>query len=177
MAQLMDTTKPKQVVCITGTVWTGKRSAPRRLLVKDGFVRPTWVTTGRRLTDAPYRHISETRFHLAQADKSLLAYFRYAGSLAGILKEDFDSALASSQCGVLVVGPPEVAAQIASAVPAAIVFALKGERMDLSRHLDSASSRGQLRRIDVDVLEPDAWTKVHVSMVEALGLPLLSDPF
>ena len=68
----------KKVVCITGSVWTGSRVAPRRMLVKDGFLRPTWFTTGRPLTDAEYRHVSVAQFHLTNAEKNVLAHIEYA---------------------------------------------------------------------------------------------------
>jgi len=160
----------KQVVCVTGSVWTGSRSAPRRLLVQDGFVRPNWFTTGRPLTDANYRQISAARFHLARARKQVLAHMAYRGSFLGVMQGDFEAAMKAGRRGVLVVGPPEIAAQIAARIPQTMVFSLKGADMALSEHLDAAQRAGQVHRVDVDVLAPGAWTDVHLSMLEAIGL-------
>lgn len=167
----------KKVVCITGSVWTGSKSAPRRMLVKDGFLRPTWFTTDRRLTDADYRHVSMTEFHLAKAEESVLAQLEYGGSLVGVLREDFESALATAEQGVLIVGPPEIAAQFAVTIPQTTIFALKDVAMDLSEYLDEANRAGQLHRIDVDVLAPGAWTEVYRSMMDVIGLPVRGIPF
>jgi len=163
----------KKVVCITGSVWTGSRSAPRRMLVKDGFRRPTWFTTGRPLNDAQYRQISTTQFHLARARKNVIAHIRYRGSFIGVMRDDFEAAMAAAKQGVLVVGPPEIVAQLAARMPEAKVFSLKDRGMDLSGHLDEAQRSGQLHRVDVDVLAPGAWTEVHNSMAEIIGLPLV----
>ena len=54
--------REKKVVCITGTVWTGSREAPRRMLVRDGFVRPIWFTTGHGISDAQYE-VMKLRSH------------------------------------------------------------------------------------------------------------------
>ncbi len=168
----MQSSGKKRIVCVTGSVWTGSRSAPRRLLVRDGFVRPTWFTTGRPMTDANYRQISNARFHLARARKKVLAHIHYRSSFIGVMRDDFDTAMDRSLQGVLVVGPPEIAAQVAAQFPLALVFALKGPRMELSEHLEAAGRSGQLHRIDVDALAPGAWTDVHTSMAEIIGLPL-----
>ena len=160
----------KNVVCITGNVWSGRRNAPRRLLVKDGFGRPTWFTTGRRFTDAEYFAISSTDFHLRNADDKVLAYLEYGGSFVGILKQELDAILQASARGALIVGPQEIAAQVANAIPQAIVFTLKDEMMEVSPHLDEVNRRGQLHRVDVDILAPGAWSEVHTYMVEILGL-------
>lgn len=167
----MQATANKNVVCLTGSVWTGSRSAPRRMLVKDGFRRPTWFTTGRPLTDASYRQISSTQFHLARAKKNVIAHIEYRASFIGVMRDDFETAMAAAEQGVLIVGPPEIAAQLAAAIPAAKVFSLKSKSMDLSGHLDEAQRAGQLHRIDVDVLAPGAWGEVHQSMAEIIGLP------
>ena len=162
----------KKVVCVTGSVWTGSRSAPRRLLIRDGFVRPSWFTTGRPMTDAHYRQISNTQFHLARARKKVLAHIHYRGSDIGIMRNDFEAAMNKGARGVLVVGPPEIAAQLAAHSPRVQVFVLKGPDMELSEHLEAAERSGQLLRIDVDVLAPGAWTDVHTAMAEAIGLPV-----
>jgi len=167
----MQMSADKKVVCITGSVWTGNRSAPRRMLVQDGFRRPTWFTTGRPLTDAQYRQISSTQFHLARAKKNVIAHIRYRGSFIGVMRDDFEVAMAAAQQGVLVVGPPEIAAQLAARLPEAKVFSLKDRGTDLSGHLDEAQRTGQLHRVDVDVLQPGAWTEVHNLMAEIIGLP------
>ena len=168
----MQTSVNKKVVCVTGSVWTGSRSAPRHLLVKDGFIRPTWFTTGRPMTDAQYRQVSDARFHLARARKNVLAHIRYRGSFIGVMRDDFDAAMGRATQGVLVVGPPEIAAQVAAQIPSAQVFALKGPQMELSEHLQAIEKTGQLHRIDVDVLAPGAWTDVHTSMAQIIGLTL-----
>lgn len=167
----MQSSGNKKVICVTGNVWTGSRSAPRRLLVRDGFVRPTWFTTGRPMTDAHYRQISETRFHLARARKNVLAHIRYRGSHIGVMRDDFDAAMERSVQGVLVVGPPEVATQVAAQFPLAQVFTLRGPQMEPSDDLQAVERSGQLHRIEVDVLAPGAWTDVHTSMAKIIGLP------
>ena len=167
----------KKVVCITGSVWTGSRNAPRHMLVKDGFLRPTWFTTGRPLTDAEYRHVSVTRFHLANTEKNILFHIEYGGSFVGVMREDFESAMVNAEQGVLVVGPPEIAAQLAATIPQAIIFALKDAEMELSGYFDDAHRRGQLYRVDVDVLAPGAWMTVYRSMIDIIGLPASDNPF
>lgn len=167
----MTTSSSEKIICVTGSVWTGSRSAPRRLLVQEGFVRPTWFTTGRPLTDAQYRQISNTRFHLARAKKNVLAHIRYRGSFIGIMRDDFETAMSRSSQGVLVVGPVEIAAQVAERFSNAKVFALKGPRMKMPDRLEASVPSGQLHPIDVDVLAPSAWSNVHTSMMEIIGLP------
>ena len=167
----MNPATAKKIVCITGTLWTGSRSAPRRMLVKDGFMRPRWFTTGRPLTDAQYKVISSTDYHIARARDEVLVSTRYAGDFIGIMVEDFEEAANRSKVGVLVVGPPEIAAQLAGNFPTAKVFALKEKGMTLSPRLAEAEAKGQLRRLDVDVLQPNAWTEVHQIMLNILGLP------
>lgn len=159
----------KRIICITGSVWSGSRRAPRRILVKEGYVRPQWFTTGYRITDAEYRHISETDFHLAMSNDEVFVHITHGGSFVGIMKQAFEAALTASRRGVLVVGPQEVAAQVAATIPRALVFALKEPPMQISPHLADAEHRGQLHRLDVDVLAPGAWAEVHRSMVEVLG--------
>ena len=160
----------KKLVCVTGSVWTGSRSAPRRMLVKDGFRRPNWFTTGRPMSDAQYRQISPTQFHLARARKKVLAHLAYRGSYIGVMRDDFEAAMATSKRGVLIVGPPEIAAQIAALSPLVLVFSLKDQGMDISEHLVQARDNGQLHRVDVDVLTPGAWTEVHDVMAGIIGL-------
>jgi len=167
----------KKTVCITGTVWTGRRNAPRRMLVRDGFIRPRWFTTDRPLTDADYRRISRGRFHLARARDEVLVATRYGNSFVGVLRADYEAALTQSKYGVLIVGPPEIAAALATEIPNALIFALKDVQMDLSAHLEQAQQRGQLHRIDVDVLEPGAWTQVYGYMMDTLGRPVRKLPF
>jgi hypothetical protein len=140
------------------------------MLVKDGFLRPVWFTTGRPLNDARYRQISETRFRIARSKRSVLAHIEYRGSFIGVMRDDFDAAMAAARRGVLIVGPPEIAAQVAASIPQATVFSLKDEGMDPSRHLDDASRSGQFHRIDVDALAPGAWIEAHRRMLEIIGL-------
>lgn len=162
----------KKIVCLTGTVWTGARSAPRRILVRDGFLRPIWFTTGRPVSDAQYEVISTAKYHLACAESKVLAHTEYGGDFVGILKQDFEDAAIGSQIGVLVAGFPEIVAQIAEAFPQACVFALKDKNTELSDHLAKAASSGQLHRLDINVLEPGAWSDVHENMLKVLNLPL-----
>ncbi|MCP3671453.1 MAG: hypothetical protein GY814_13685 [Gammaproteobacteria bacterium] len=140
------------------------------MLVKDGFLRPAWFTTDRKLSDAGYTSISINAFHLANVSQMILAYFKYGGSRVGIMRQAFISAMEDAEKGVLVVGPPEMAAQLAASIPKAIIFTLKDLSMDLSPHLREANSKGQLHRVDVDVFEPGAWTEVHSKMLDILGI-------
>ena len=166
----------KKVVCITGSVWTGSRSAPRNMLIKDGFLRPTWFTTGRPLTDARYRRTSETQFHIANAENNVLAYIHYGGNFIGVMRDDFESAAATAAQGVLVVGPPEIAAQFAAQISHTVVFTFKDAEMGLSEHLDDAKRTGQLHRIDVDILQPGAWTAAYRAILNIIGIPVRDDP-
>ncbi|MCB1801776.1 MAG: hypothetical protein KDI82_08835 [Gammaproteobacteria bacterium] len=159
----------KKVICVTGGVWTGSRSAPRRILVREGFVRPVWFTTGRPLTDAQYRQVSSTRFHLARSKKNVFAHIQYRGSFIGVMRDDFDTAMQQSSRGVLLVGPPEIAVQVANRFDSALVFALKGPRMAMPERLVAGVPATQLHRIDVDVLARGAWTDVHERMMEIIG--------
>jgi len=161
----------KKIACITGTVWTHGRKAPRRMLVREGFIRPIWFTTGRKINDADYETISTGKYHQAHAQSEVLAYTDYGGFFSGIMKKDFEDAAIGARIGVLAVGFPEVIAQIARALPQTVVFTLKDEQMELSDHLSDAASTGQLHRIDVDILEVGAWDSVHERMREILGLP------
>jgi guanylate kinase len=138
------------------------------MLVKEGYVRPEWFTTEYRITDAEYRYISEADFHLARANDEVLAHIDHGGNFVGFMKQSFETALAESRRGVLVVGPQELVAQVARAIPRTLIFALKETQMQLSPHLARAEQRGQLHRLDVDVLVPGAWSDVHRTMVEVL---------
>lgn len=89
----------KKVVCITGSVWTGLRSAPRHMLAKEDFGRPTWFTTDRLLTDAQYRRISMAEFHMAMAENNVLAHLQYGESFLGVMWQDFASALTTAEQG------------------------------------------------------------------------------
>ena len=159
----------KRITCITGSVWTGSRRAPRHILVKEGYVRPVWFTTEYRITDAEYRYMSETGFHLARANDEVFVHITHGGNFVGIMKEALETALAASRRGVLVVGPQELVAQVAAAIPHALVFTLKETPMQLSPHLTVAEKRGQLHRLDVDVLAPGAWATACRSMLKVLG--------
>lgn len=162
----------KKIVCITGTVWTGSRNAPRRMLVREGLLRPIWFTTGRPVNDAQYEVIPTADYLLARAHSDVLAQMKHGGDFVGILKRDFEDAAMGAQVGVLVVGFPAIVAQIAKAFPQAVVFALKESSMELSDHLGEAARSGQLHRLDVNVLEPGAWSDVHQRILHTLGLPL-----
>jgi hypothetical protein len=160
----------KHVVCITGAVWTGSRSAPRKLLVRDGFRRPTWFTTGRGINDAEYERISPARFHLSLARREIFVHAHHGGDDIGILNRQFEQALAASTRGVLVVGPEEIAEQVLAYDAAAVVFALELPDMKLSARLSGAARRGQLHRLDVDFSEVGVWTKIHQRMLRELGV-------
>jgi hypothetical protein len=167
----------KKVVCISGSVWTGSQSAPRHMLVKDGFLRPTWFTTGRALTDAKYRHVTETHFHLANAEHKVLAHIEYGGDFIGVMREDFEAAITDAAKGILVVAPPEIAAQLAAALPQTIVFSFNDAEAEMSRYFDDAGRTGQLHRIDIDALDPGAWKAVYRTMMDIIGLPARDNPF
>ncbi len=160
----------KKVVVITGSVWTGSRSAPRKMLVKDGVNRPAWFTTARGINDAHYNLISEAEYHLSKYEGQLFAHIEYGGNFIGIMQDDFEACLAASKNGVLVVGPPEIAAQVATHIPQATIFVFKDMLMELSDHLKEADQRGQIRRIDVDVLKPGAWSGTYKIIQNKLGL-------
>jgi len=162
----------KKIVCVTGTVWTGGRSAPRRMLVRDGFLRPIWFTTGRALSDAQYEVISTAEYHLACAESKVLVHTKYGGDFVGIFKQDFEDAVIGGHRGALVVGFPEIVAQIAKTLPQAVIIVLKERGMELSDHLTDAIRSGQAHRLDADVLEPGAWDDVYRSILDKLDLPL-----
>ncbi|MCB1858961.1 MAG: hypothetical protein KDI63_11835 [Gammaproteobacteria bacterium] len=166
----MEITNSKKLVCITGNVWTGSRDAPRRLLVNHGFVRPTWFTTRQHITDAEYRHIPEAAFHLARMNGEILASMDYHGDFMGIMHSDLALALDSAEIGALVVGPQEIAAQIAAKEARAILFTFKDSAMERSRLLDDAERNGQLHRIDVDMLQPGAWNDAYHQILKVIGL-------
>jgi guanylate kinase len=166
----MTDSQHKRIVCITGTVWTGSNSAPRKLLVKDGFERPAWFTTGHAITDAQYQHVSHARFHQAVADDEVLVHTSYGSDQVGILRKDFQDALANSKLGILIVGPQEIVAQIAQFEQRAVIFTLKTESMDLSHYLTDTELGGRLHRVDVDFSRAGAWSKVHAYMLQVLGL-------
>jgi hypothetical protein len=165
----MITTSNKKIVCITGSLWTHKHDAPRHLLVNKGFIRPRWFTTGRAFNDADYEHLSEASFHLALAESKVLAHMEYSGVVAGIMKDKFQQALEGAAVGILVVGFPEIIAQIADDYSQAIVFAFKPEGSELSQHLEQTRKKGQLHRIDIDVLEAGAWDKVIDKIQTVVG--------
>ncbi|MES9896274.1 MAG: hypothetical protein ABW141_15405 [Candidatus Thiodiazotropha endolucinida] len=93
--------------------------------MKEGFVRPTWFTTSRRITDANYRRTSLSNFHLANASKKVISHTKFGGSIVGIMQEDFNAAMEASKQGVLIVGPPEIAAQVAGKISEAVFSRLK----------------------------------------------------
>jgi guanylate kinase len=165
----MITTTNKKIVCITGSLWTHKHDAPRHLLVKEGFIRPRWFSTGRTFNDANYEFISETSFHLAQAESKVLAHLEYGGVVVGIMMDKFQQALEEAPVGVLVVGFPEIIAQIADNYSQAIVFAFKPEGAELSEYLETARKMRQLHRIDIDVLEIGAWDEVMDKIQTIVG--------
>jgi len=160
----------KYIVCITGTVWTGSNSAPRKLLVKDGFERPSWFITGHAITDAEYRHVSHTQYRQAVANDEVLVHTLYGNDQIGILRKEFQDMLENSKLGVLIVGPQEIVAQIALLNERAVIFALKTESMTLSHHLTDIELGGRLHRVDVDFSRAGAWSKVHTYMLQVLGL-------
>lgn len=166
----MNQAEGKRVVCVTGTVWTGSPAAPRHMLVKMGFRRPTWFTTSRPIHDGQYRTIDPTEFQVAKLEHRVLAYVKHAGDYVGIMKADFDKALEESSLGVLISCPQEIASQIAAQIPKTLVFVLKDIQMELCTVLSEAKKNGQLHRIDVDMLAPGAWTEVHLKMSEIMGL-------
>ncbi len=160
----------KKAICITGNVWTGSKKAPRRMLIKEGFVRPTWFTTRRPITDGEYKRISETEYHMALADNELLAHTEYGSGHVGIREDDFLAAANDARTGVLVVGPQEMAGQIAAKVSQTVVVTFKDESMETAAELDEARRAGQLHRIDIDILKLNAWDEAYAHILEAMGL-------
>ena len=144
--------------------------------MKNGFIRPIWFTTGSQINDAGYKHLSETEFHLQHAGGGVLAHIQYGGNYIGILKQELESALNESGEGRLWWGLQEIAAQIAGALPGTVVFALKERAMTLSQNL-MKFKMGKLHRIDVDVLQPGAWTEAYALICEKLGLEAHNSPF
>ncbi len=163
----------KKVVCITGSVWTGSRSAPSQMFVKNGFQYANWFTTYRPITSDKYKLMSSEKFHITLADDEILAYVKYGDDFIGIRTDDFENALESSRIGVLVVGFgfQEIIAQVSKKIPQAIIFTLKNTSMNLSPRLFEANSRGQLHCIDVNILIPDAWAKAYSEMLETINFP------
>ncbi len=166
----MDIPAGKKIVCITGTVWTGSNRAPRHLLVKDGFIRPTWFTTRIGITDADYEMITPSGYRAALSRDEVLVHTKYGPDHVGIMKDSVLKALHASELGVLVVGPQDIAAQLSNMIGSATIFALKDAHAELSKHLTASGQKGQLHRIDVDVTDVGAWTDVHASMREILNL-------
>jgi hypothetical protein len=140
------------------------------MLLKDGFLRPVWFTTYHPVTDARYNLISTGKFHMACADDKVLAYMKYGSDFVGIMKDDFEYALNTSSRGVLIVGPQEIIAMVFQRIPQAIIFTLKDLPMEISPHLAEANKKGQLHRIDVNVLQPGAWSEVHNAMLGVLKI-------
>ena len=173
----MTQTSGKRIVCVTGTVWTGSPAAPRHKLVRDGFKRPTWFTTSRPIHDGSYNLIDPAEFQKAKLENRVLAYIKHAGDYVGIMKADLEEALAESPLGALIACPQEIASQIAGELPRTIVFVLKDIQMELCPELSVAQKKGQLHRIDVDILAPGAWTEVHEKMSEIMGLPVRAFQF
>jgi hypothetical protein len=164
----------KKVVCITGSIWTGSRSAPWLTLVKDGFQHTRWFTSHRQIASFKYKLISSEQFHINLANDEVLAHIKYGDDYIGINIDDFEKALESSRMGVLIVGFQEIIAQISKSIPQAIIFTFKGIPMDISPHLFEAHVRGQLHRIDVNVLDPGAWTKAYNETLKTLNLPSIT---
>jgi hypothetical protein len=140
------------------------------MLVKDGFLRPVWFTTYHPATDAQYNLITTGEFHMACANDEVLAYMKYGSDFVGIMKDDFENALNTSSRGVLIVGPQEIIALVFQRIPQAIIFTLKNIPMEISPHLAEANQKGQLHRIDVNVLQPGAWSEVHNAMLSVLKI-------
>ena len=49
--------------------------------------------------------------------------------------------------------------------------------MTLSPELNEVQKMGKLHRIDVDVLQPGAWTEAYALICEKLGLEAHNSPF
>ena len=160
----------KKIVCITGSVWTYKHNAPRHLLLKQGFLRPRWFTTGRAFGDADYDYISETSFQIAKLESRVLVHMEYGSEITGIMRDKFQEAMDQASAGVLVVGFPEIVAQIAESHPQAVIFAFKPEGSELSEKLDAAKRKKQLHRIDVDELEVGAWDEVMAQIEQTIDI-------
>jgi hypothetical protein len=159
----------KRVVCITGTVWTGHRAAPRKRLVEAGYCRPTWFTTERAITDASYTHISETQFHIAASKNEVFVHIKYGGGHVGILSAAFDDALNEAKEGVLVVGPPELVAKVADRLPRTVIFTFKCCGNEMSDYLDQAENEHQLHRIDIESERVGAWDRAYDEIFKVLS--------
>ncbi len=161
----------KRVVCLTGNVWTKERASdPRRVLVEHGFRQPNWFTTGLPTTEEGVYAVMPGDFRLGKVEDRILAHIDFGGDTYGITKSALEEALTTSKEGALVVGPQDIVAQVADAIREAVVFTIKSENMDLSRHLEEANKRGQVHRIDVDTSAARAWEKANDSIFETLGL-------
>ena len=114
---------------------------------------------------------------MARAEGKVVVATEFGGDFIGIMAEDLEDAADSSEVGVLVVGPPEIAAKLANEFPGAVVFALKDVGMELSPQLAEAQRKGQLHRLNVDIFKPNAWSEVHEIMLSRLGLPSSNFPF
>ena len=158
----------KSIVCISGTVWSADLHAPRKRLVAAGFVRPVWFTTDREITDGRYVRISETQYHMAAARREVLVHVEYGGGYMGIMKREFEAALQESARGVLVVGPPEVAVQIAERFPEAILFVFRCVDMQLSDQLAAVAKSPRFHGIDLESWEAGAWDHAYEEMLRFL---------
>jgi len=165
----MEIPNNKKIVCFTGSVWTGKHDAPRHMLIKHGYVRPKWFTTGRPLSDAHYYPISEVEYHKATAESRVLAHMKYGGIYTGILKNDFRDAVNAAKKGVLVVGFQEIVAQMAKMFPQIVIFAFKQQGIELSDHLNEAVRNRQVHRLNIDVLKDGAWNEVMENIQDVVG--------
>lgn len=161
----------KKIVCVSGSLWAGSHNTPWRMLEKDGFQSARWFTTDRQFSGDKYRLISLEKFHIDFTNDKILAYMKYGGGFFGINFDDVKNALKSPSVGALIVGFgfQDIIAQVANRIPQAIIFTVKNKSMDTSPHLFTADSKGQLHRIDVNVLELDAWTKVYNQMLKTLN--------
>ena len=160
----------KKIICITGTVWTFNKDAPRFKLQLAGFTRPKWFSTGRPVSDANFYPISETDYHQAISSNKVLAHMEYGGLHVGIMKSDFDDALKTSHSGVLIVGFPEIISQIASTYPSTRVFAYKQQGSDLSRYLGESVKHHQLTRLDIDAMKQSDWKRATETIKEIVNL-------
>ena len=158
----------KKIVCITGTLFSGHNDVPRKSLVRAGFERPRWFTTGRKLNDAAYYRISQGSYKLALMKGEVFVHTHYAGADIGIMEHDLNTALQHSKKGVVIVSPVEIAAEIAINTPSATIFTLKNDAMAISTHLEKAKISGQLHRVNIKSDEPGAWQEAMEYILETI---------
>ena len=163
----------KKVVCLTGKVWTKARASdPRVMLEQYGFIQPNWFSTGLPVTKSGMFSIPGGDFRRFKLEHEILAFVEFGGDQIGILKQDLEETLTTCKRGALIVGPQEIAAQVAEEISQAVVITLLDENMPLSRELVDAKKRSQVNRINIDTLKTRAWDNAHKEISKILNFNL-----